>query len=145
MPDEIDNLLHRMIGGDAAAAAEIRDRARTASTPKLLVAAALITTEPHGLLARAAENAVTTRDRQLVAVATAHLNDKPDVLDVLVREHLSDFPDNILAAWIAGQHQPFHPAHPPSTRRSSHVRRHDRPVRSHYPPRRRFEPPHAGW
>jgi hypothetical protein len=105
MPDEIDNLLHRMIGGDAAAAAEIRDRARTASTPKLLVAAALITTEPHGLLARAAESAATTRDRQLVAVATAHLNDQPEVVDVLVREHLSDFPANILASWIASQYQ----------------------------------------
>ena len=115
MPDEIDNLLHRMIGGDAAAAAEIRDRAKTANTAKLLVAAALLTTEPHGLLARAAENAGTTRDRQLVAVATAHLNNKPDVLDVLVREHLSDFPDNILAAWIANRYhhstQPI-PLHP---------------------------------
>jgi hypothetical protein len=63
----------------------------------------------------APNTAVTTRDRQLVAVATAHLNDKPDVLDVLVREHLSDFPDNILAAWIASQNHhstqpiPFHP------------------------------------
>lgn len=104
MPDEIDNLLHRLVGGDTAAAAEILDRARTASTPKLLVAAALITDEPHELLARAVQNAVTTRDRQLVAVATAHLKNNTDVLDVLVREHLSDFPDNILAAWIAAEH-----------------------------------------
>jgi hypothetical protein len=115
MPDEIDNLLHRLIGGEAAAAAEILDRATTASTPKLLVAAALITNEPHGLLARAAQNAVTTRDRQLVAVAANHLNDNTDVLDVLVREHLSDYRDNILAAWIAAQHvrpgqpTPLHP------------------------------------
>ena len=115
MPDEIDNLLRRMIAGDAAAAEEVLDRARTASTPKLLVAAALATTEPHGLLARATDNAVTTRDRQLVAVATAHLNHNADVLDVLVREHLSEFPDNILAAWIAAEHlragqpTPLHP------------------------------------
>ena len=104
MPDETDNLLHRMIGGDAAAAAEILDRAWTASTPKLLVAAALITSQPTDLLARAAQNAITTRDRQLVAVASAHLNNHTDVLNVLVREHLSDFPDNILAAWIAAEH-----------------------------------------
>ena len=104
MSDEIDNLLHRMIGGDAAAAAEILDRARTASTPKLLVAAALINSQPTDLLARAAQNAITTRDRQLIAVASAHLNNTTDVLDVLVREHLSDFPDNILAAWIAAEH-----------------------------------------
>lgn len=110
MPADIDHLLHRLIGGDPTAAAEILHRAKTASTPKLLVAAALITNEPHELLARAAQNAITTRDRQLVAVATAHLDDNTDVLDVLVREHLSDFPDNILAAWIASQH--MHPSQP---------------------------------
>jgi hypothetical protein len=117
MPADIDNLLNRLIGGDPTAAAEILHRAKTASTPKLLVAAALITNEPHELLARAAQNAITTRDRQLVAVATAHLDDNTDVLDVLVREHLSDFPDNILAAWIASQCIPASP--PPSTRRST--------------------------
>lgn len=104
MPDDIDVLLRRLIGGDAASAVEILDRATTASTPKLLVAAALIAPHPQELLARAAHNAITTRDRQLVAVAVAHLNEHHDVLDVLVREHLSDFPDNVIVAWIAAEH-----------------------------------------
>ena len=104
MPDDIDNLLGRMIGGDAAADAEILDRAKTANTPKLLVAAALITPEPRELMTRAALSAITTRDRQLVAVAAAHLDGDDDLLDALVRDHLSDHPDNILAAWIAAQH-----------------------------------------
>lgn len=102
MPDDIDTLLHRLIDGDAAAA-EILDRVSTSSTPALLVAAALLTDEPAELLARAAQNAVTTRDRQLVAVVGAHLNNADEALDVLVSEHLSDFPDNVIVAWIAAK------------------------------------------
>ena len=68
------------------------------------MAAALIAGEPQELLARAAITAVSTRDRQLVAVASAHLDGNNDVLDVLVREHLSEFPDNIVAACIAAEH-----------------------------------------
>jgi len=109
MPADIDTLLRRMIGGDPQAATEIVDLASSTECPRLLVAAAVInsaarTTTQQQLLTRAQKSAVTTRDRQLVAVATAHLEGADDLLDVLVREHLSDFPDNILVAWIASQH-----------------------------------------
>ncbi len=119
MPDDIDILLRGLIGGDAASAVEILDRATTADMPTLLIAAALIAPDPQELLDRAARNAVTTRDRQLLAVAVAHLSERHDVLDVLVREHLSDFPDNIIVAWIAAEHthpgqsRPHRPAHEP--------------------------------
>ena len=106
MPPDIEVLLLRLIGGDATAPSEILDRASTNDSPALLVAAALVTdspAEPAGFLARAAKNAGTTRDRQLVAIAAAHLDDDADLLDALVRDHLSDHPDNILAAWIASQ------------------------------------------
>jgi hypothetical protein len=106
MPPDIEVLLLRLIGGDATAPGEILDRARKNDSPALLVAAALVTKQPRdrpGFLARATENAATTRDRQLVALATAHLDDDADLLDALVRDHLSDHPDNILAAWIASQ------------------------------------------
>ena len=109
MPNDIDALLLRMIGGDEAAPREILDRARTNDSPALLVAAALVTDEPAdpaGFLARAEKYAATTRDRQLVAIATAHLNDDADLLDALSRDHLSDHPDNILAAWIASRPLP---------------------------------------
>jgi hypothetical protein len=34
------------------------------------------------------------------------------LLDALVRDHLADHPDNILAAWIGAQHtRPGQPAH----------------------------------
>lgn len=121
MVPDIDVLLLRLIGGDATAPTEILDRAKTSDSPALLVAAALVTDEPAdpaGLLVRAANQATTTRDRQLVAIATAHLNDDSALLDALVRDHLSDHPDNILAAWIASQRNPprgrGHPCTPPT-------------------------------
>jgi hypothetical protein len=105
MPEDIENLLHRLIGGDEAAPAEILVRARTCNSPALLVAAALIAGAPTELMARAGRAAATTRDRQLVAVAAAHLEHNDDLLDALVRDHLADHPDNLLAAWIAAKHR----------------------------------------
>jgi hypothetical protein len=40
-----------------------------------------------------------------VAITAAHLAHDVDRLDALVRDHLADHPDSILAAWIATQHQ----------------------------------------
>ena len=109
MPPDFEVLLRRLIGGDASAPGEILDWASTNDSATLLVAAALVTEQPAecaGFLARATKYAATTRDRQLVAIATAHLDDDADLLDALVRDHLSDHPDNILAAWIASQRTP---------------------------------------
>ena len=106
MPPDFEVLLRRLIGGDASAPGEILDWAGNNDSAALLVAAALVTeqpTEAAGFLARATRHAATTRDRQLVALAVAHLDDDADLLDALVRDHLSDHPDNILAAWIASQ------------------------------------------
>ena len=77
-------------------------QAATSSSPSLLVAAAILAANGD-LLVRAAEYATTTRDRQLVALADAHLRGDADLLDVLVRDHLAEHPDNLLAAWIAGR------------------------------------------
>ena len=67
-----------------------------------LVAAALFASDPDGLMARAADMATTTRERQLVAIAAAHLRGDSDLVDALARDHLVDHPDNVLVAWIAG-------------------------------------------
>jgi predicted HD phosphohydrolase len=101
---DTETLLRRLIGGDASAAATILARAGQDSAPRLLVAAALLADEPGDLITRAGENAVSTRDRQLVALAAAHLDDDRDRFDALVRDHLSGHPDNLLAAWIAARH-----------------------------------------
>jgi hypothetical protein len=70
-----------------------------------LITAALFAADGEGLMARAAEMAVTTRDRQLVAIASAHLRGERELVDALARDHLVDHPDNVLVAWIAGASQ----------------------------------------
>ena len=99
--DETDRCIRAFIDGDAAAAADILEQACTSNQPIVLVAAALIEPTAHHLLARAADLAVTTRDRQLVTVAAAHLAGDADRVDALARDHLVDHPDSILVAWIA--------------------------------------------
>jgi len=46
---------------------------------------------------------VTPRDRQLVELARTHLAGDADRLGALVRDHLVEHPDHLLAAWIAGR------------------------------------------
>jgi hypothetical protein len=98
-----DILVRRLIGGDAAAIADIVARAGQTDEPTVLVAAALVGPAGPGLLARASTAAVTTRDRQTVAIAAASLAGDTDQVDVLARDHLADFPDNLLVAWIASK------------------------------------------
>jgi hypothetical protein len=105
VPDDNTTLLHRLIGDHPDAPAEILDRATDSTSTPLLVAAALLATDLE-LLTRAAQLATTTRDRQLVTLADAHLRGNADLLDALVRDHLSEHPDNLLAAWIAGRALP---------------------------------------
>jgi hypothetical protein len=103
MPSPLpEHLLHQLVVGDAAASALIVEASRTSDDPMILVAAALFAADGDGLLARAGELAATTRDRQLVAIATAHERGDRDLVDALARDHLVDHPDNVLVAWIAG-------------------------------------------
>ena len=97
-----EQLLHQLVVGDAAAIAAIVEASRTSDDPMILVAAALFASDGDGLIARAGGMAATTRDRQLVAIATAHLRGERDLVDALARDHLVDHPDNVLVAWIAG-------------------------------------------
>ena len=95
-------LLLRLIVGDPAAAGEVLASAVTSHDASVLVAAALVSQDP-AYLVRAGTLALTVRDRQLVVLARAHLNGRADLFDALVRDHLADHPDHLLAAWIAGQ------------------------------------------
>jgi len=101
-PTLAEHLLHQLVLGDAAAIAAIVEAARTSDDPAILVAAALFAPDGDGLMARAGGVAATTRDRQLVAIAAAHLRGERDLVDALARDHLVDHPDNVLVAWIAG-------------------------------------------
>jgi DNA-binding GntR family transcriptional regulator len=95
-----DRLIRRFAGGDPAATRQLAKLALTSDDPVVLIAAALAGRAP-GLLDRATELARTTRDRQLAAIAAAHLRGDADRADALVRDHLADHPGSLLAAWIA--------------------------------------------
>ena len=101
-PAHPGQLLSRLVVGDHAAIAAIVEASRTSDDPLILVAAALFAPDADGLLARAEDIAATTRDRQLVAIATAHRRGDGELVDALARDHLVDHPDNVLVAWIAG-------------------------------------------
>jgi hypothetical protein len=115
-----DQLIHQLVVGDAAAIAAIVEASRTSDDAMILVAAALFAPDGADLVARAGGVAVTTRDRQLVAIATAHLRGDRDLVDALARDHLVDHPDNVLVAWIAAaSHQSTDPHDPTSNKELS--------------------------
>jgi hypothetical protein len=97
-----EDLIHELVVGDASAIEAIVAAARASEEPLILVAAALFAPDGAPLLVRATERAATTRDRQLVAIAAAHLRGDHDLVNALARDHLVDHPDNVLVAWIAG-------------------------------------------
>jgi hypothetical protein len=94
--------LHGLAVGDPVVVAEFVERARTSDDATTLVVAALFAPEGTALLARAASLAVTTRERQTVAIAAAHLRGEPELVGALARDHLIEHPDSVLVAWIAG-------------------------------------------
>jgi uncharacterized protein YbaP (TraB family) len=115
-----EQLIHQLVVGDAAAIADIVEASRTSDDPMILVAAALFATDGNDLLARAEGVAVTTRDRQLVAIAAAHLRGDRGLVDALARDHLVDHPDSVLVAWIAAaSHQSTTPNNPTSDKETS--------------------------
>jgi hypothetical protein len=100
MPARPEDVIHQLAVGDEAAIAQIIQQAQTSNEVTTVVAASLFTPPGTDLMARAATLAVTTRDRQLVAIATAHLQGDPDRVETLARDHLADHPDSVLVAWI---------------------------------------------
>ena len=96
-----EHLVHQLALGDPEAIHTVILQARTSGDPLILVAAALFGPNSPAFMDKAAALAVTTRERQLVAIASAHLHGERDLVDALARDHLVDHPDNVLVAWIA--------------------------------------------
>ena len=96
-----EQLIRDLIAGNAGATDAILEAASTSQDSSVLVAAALVAPARPGLLARAAASATCLRDRQLVAVATAHLRGDDDRTLLLARDHLAEHPDSLLVAHIA--------------------------------------------
>jgi len=96
-----EKLIRDLIAGSDGSTAALREAARTSSHPAVLVATALMTPARPDLLDRAAAGANCTRDRQLVAIARAHLHGDADRALLLARDHLAAHPDSLLVAHIA--------------------------------------------
>jgi hypothetical protein len=100
MPAQPENVIHQLAVGDEASIARIVLQAQTSNDVTSLVAAAFFAPDGSDLMNRAATLAVTTRDRQLIEIATAHLDGDVDRVEDLARDHLADHPDSVLVAWI---------------------------------------------
>jgi hypothetical protein len=98
-----EQLVRRAIGGSREARTLITARAPATGDPALLVLAALLGDLPErgALLDRAGAAASNRADRQLVAIARAHVQGDRDLVDALARDHLADFPGSYLVAWVA--------------------------------------------
>jgi hypothetical protein len=106
VPADPDNLIHELAVGDADAVARIIEQARTSDDVTTLVSAALFAPDPTDLLLHASGVATTTRDRQVVAIAAAHVAGNTDLVDALARDHLTDHPTSVLVAWITANTAP---------------------------------------
>ena len=98
--DGVDAMIRSAIGGDADASSWVVAHADTVDHAVLIAMAALLERVPDRL-DRAAAVAATSRDRQVVAIARAHLTQDRDLVDALARDHLVDHPDSLIVAWIA--------------------------------------------
>jgi len=98
--DRVDTTIRQAIGGDARAISWILSQADTIDDAVVISMAALLERRPEWLT-RAEEAAATSRDRQVVAVARAHLDGESELVDALARDHLVEYPDSLIVSWIA--------------------------------------------
>jgi hypothetical protein len=98
--DGVEAMVHSAIGGDADARSWVVAHADAIDDAVLVAMAALIERVPDRL-DRAAAVAATSRERQVVALARAHLLEQHELVDALARDHLVDYPDSLIVAWIA--------------------------------------------
>jgi hypothetical protein len=98
--DGVELVIRRAIGGDPAAIASILAHADTTTETAVIVMAALVERRSSRLHS-GPMRASTSRDRQLVAIAQAHLDGDNELVDALARDHLVDYPDSLIVAWIA--------------------------------------------
>lgn len=98
--DGISRAVRQAIGGDLQAMSRLVAQADTSDDALVITMAALV--EGHlTRLDRAGAVAATTRDRQVVAIARAHLEGNDELVNAFVRDHLADYPDSLVVSWIA--------------------------------------------
>jgi hypothetical protein len=98
--DGLDVMVRRAICGDLDAVAGIVMASDTSEDVTVVTVAALLESRP-ARLQRAALLAQSRRDRQMVAIAFAHVDGDSDLVQALACDHLADFPDGYVVGWIA--------------------------------------------
>jgi hypothetical protein len=97
-------VIARLVAGDPLAAvlvaAAVRDHPRSFDAAAAFVVAVDPAPE-HVARARALAN--TRRDRQHLVIIECWRNGELDRVQVLARDHLSSFPDDVVISWLAGQ------------------------------------------
>jgi hypothetical protein len=82
--------------------------AAAASVSTAVLVALAVRMGDAGRLEFARRHAATSRDRQLVVLAAGHLAGDHERFDALVRDHLAEHPDHVVAAWVAATHRDRH-------------------------------------
>ena len=101
MTDEhVAAMIRSAIGGDTTAMAWVVAQADLIEDPQLIAMAALLERRTDRL-DRAAALATTSRERQVVDIARARLHGQGELVDAFVRDHLVEYPDSLIVAWIA--------------------------------------------
>jgi hypothetical protein len=96
----VDLVIRQAMGEDQHAIAWLLNESSNTTSISILVMAAVFAKDPH-LLVLARQRAERTRDRQLVEIVRAYFVGDTALVDALARDHLVDFPDSLIVAWIA--------------------------------------------
>jgi hypothetical protein len=99
---DVERTIRGAIGGDPSSISWIEAHAETTAHPTVIAVAAVLQRDPDRI-GRALGVATSSRDRQVVAIAEAHLRGNHQLVDALARDHLSEHPDSFIVAWIASE------------------------------------------
>lgn len=94
----------RMVGHDPLASvlvsAAVRDHSKSFDAAAAFV---LVVDVSHERIERARALATTRRERQHLAIVECWLSADWTRVALLAREHLSEFPDDLVISWLAGR------------------------------------------
>ncbi len=99
-------LLHQLAVGEPAYVTALVEEFRSSDDATTVAVVALFAPGADDLLRRARGLAQTTRERQIVTIAAAHLRGAHELVNALARDHLTDHPDSVVVAWIAARPHP---------------------------------------
>ena len=95
----VEAMITRAIAGNEEAIATVLASAMDTTDARMVALAALLASRADWIT-RADRLALTTRDRQVVAISASHLAGQHDLAQMLARDHLTDHPDSPIVEWI---------------------------------------------